>query len=267
MADLATAIGKRKKLSKDQRALLVFLAVAHTQHARGLAGPDPAARTTAPRRIQPALISITGLSTKDAWQKLTGAETRLAASHRRASLAAAGRTALLWGSLAVAAESFASAGSAKTPSYVRLLAHKPVTLVSDVQGVQAMVTQLNAIIWGYQLAIGKFPVVSRERTRALAGLLQHRVLRDQLIARLTRRSARVPAAEAAYQPSVNPTDTASGRKLIRQMETALQPFCGLWLAAAGTDADRSLALLTLRSTNRTARAWGAGLRGWPGWSD
>jgi hypothetical protein len=49
------------------------------------------------------------------------------------------------------------------------------------------------------------------------------------------------------------------------MESALMPFCGLWLASATTSKDRTLALDTLTRTQSTAHAWGASLTVWPGW--
>jgi len=50
------------------------------------------------------------------------------------------------------------------------------------------------------------------------------------------------------------------------MHTALQPFCGLWLAAAEGHAERTQALSALGSEVEIARSWGAPLGAWPGWS-
>jgi hypothetical protein len=97
-------------------------------------------------------------------------------------------------------------------------------------------------------------------------LLNHRIFRDRLIAWLRRRSAEVPAAEPAYVPSVVPRNQATAEKLIMQMQTALQAFCGLWLAAAASRADRQQALSALSGAVKTARSWGAPLAAWPGWS-
>ena len=266
LADLAAAVAKLKGTTSDDRSRLTFLKNAHTEHAWALASPDPTSRPTAPRPVEGSTISITGLTLDEALKRLGKAEASIAASHRRAALGASGLTALLWGSMAVAAETFAVVAGGPPP-YAALRPHRPVELLSDVEASQEMVRQLHAIIWGYQLAIGKLPVLSKRRPRALARLLSHRVLRDRLIVALNKTKAEVPAAEAAYAPSVNPTDTDSASTLVRSMETALQPFCGLWLAAAGTDGDRELALTTLRSTSRVARSWGAGVRGWPGWAD
>ena len=51
-----------------------------------------------------------------------------------------------------------------------------------------------------------------------------------------------------------------------RMQTALQPFCGLWLAASTTQPDRQQALTALTTAMKTARSWGAPLQTWPGWS-
>ena len=67
-------------------------------------------------------------------------------------------------------------------------------------------------------------------------------------------------------PSTNPRNAATAAKLIRQMETALVPFCGLWLAAAAAPAERTEALDQVGRTQGVARQWGASLPAWPGWT-
>lgn len=267
LAELARAVGRRKGVSGDQRRLLELMVAAHADHARVLASPDPAARPSTTTPIKGSSPALSGVSTKDAVKRLAAAENKLAGRHRKAAVEARGLTALLWGSLAVAAEGFATVSDAAPPPAGALRAHRPMALLDDVAAVQQVIAQLHAIIWGYQLAVGKLAVASKARPRALTRLLRHRVLRDRLISWLVKRSADVPAAKAAYVPSTSPTDAGSASKLIRGMETAFLPFCGLWLAAAGTRADRQLALNTLRSAASTARTWGAGARAWPGWSD
>ena len=131
------------------------------------------------------------------------------------------------------------------------------------EAVQSLVEQLHALIYGYQLAIGRLLVASDRHDQAVAELLQHRIRRDQLISWLTPRSADVPVAEPAYRPSVDPRDAASAAKLIRTMLVALQPFGAIWLAAAG-DAEQEWAFTTFRTIVDLARAWNAPLPIWPG---
>lgn len=139
----------------------------------------------------------------------------------------------------------------------------PMPLVHIVQAEQEMVRQLHAIVYGYQLALGR--LTGARRDAATAELRRRRILRDRLTARLLNRRAEVPAAEAAYVPSTNPRNAATATKLIRQMETALVPFCGLWLAAATTPVERTEAQDQVGRTTAVARQWGASLPAWPGW--
>jgi hypothetical protein len=134
-----------------------------------------------------------------------------------------------------------------------------------VEAVRSLVAQLHALVYGYQLAIGRLPVASDRHDQAVAELLQHRIQRDRLIGWLTRRSAEVPVPEPAYRPSVEPRDAASAARLIRSMLVALQPFGAIWLAAAG-DADRKSAYATFSAIVDLARAWNAPLPVWPGLS-
>ena len=187
--------------------------------------------------------------------------------YRRAALKAKGSDALLWGSLSVAAAGFAPVIGSSNPPAARPVANRqPVEILPEAAAVQELVRQLHAIVYGYQLAIGKFKVLSNQRRKAERELLAHRVFRDRLIVWLMRRSADVPAPEPAYVPSVVPRNPATAGKLIMRMQTALQPFCGLWLAAAATQPDRQQALNALTTAMKTARSWGAPLAAWPGYS-
>jgi hypothetical protein len=260
LSALATAIllgPQRKQLPKDRRNLLAFLRNAHAAHARAIVNPLPS--------HAPAKLS--GQTLNSSLALLARRETAAASRYRRAALQAKGLDALLWGSLAVAAGSFAAAIGAANPPRTRSVGNrKPVEILSEVAAVQELVRQLHALVYGYQLAIGKMKVLSKQRTKAEQELLNHRIFRDRLIAWLRRRSAEVPAAEPAYVPSVVPRNQATAEKLIMQMQTALQPFCGLWLAAAASLADRQQALTALGDAVKTARSWGAPLAAWPGWS-
>jgi hypothetical protein len=188
----------------------------------------------------------------------------VAIEHREAALTALGLDALLLGSLGVAANAYASTAADAEPARLRPTERGTPPLVSDVEAVQQLVTQLHAVVYGYPLAMGQLPVTSKEHGRAVRQLRASRVERDTQIGWLTKRSVAVPAAKPAYLPSVAPRDQKTATRLIRSMHTAFQPFCGIWVAAAG-DRDREPALTLLASTTELARSWGAALPAWPGW--
>jgi Domain of unknown function (DUF4439) len=260
LAALAAAIlaaANGKQLSSGRRQLLTFLPNAHTAHAQAIANPLP---TAAP-------VNIGGMSLNSSLALLARRETSAAGQYRSAALKANGSDALLWGSLSVAAGSFAAAiGSANPPAARPVANRHPVEVLSEVVAIQELVRQLHAIVYGYQVAIGKLKVFSKQRSKAEHELLEQRIFRDQLIAWLRKHSADVPVAEPAYVPSVVPRNPATAGRLIMRMQTALQPFCGLWLAASATPADRQHALTALTNAMKTARSWGAPLAAWPGWS-
>jgi len=260
LAALAAAIlvgPKRKQLSKDRRNLVTFLRNAHTAHARAIADPLPSQSP----------VKLGGQSLNSSLASLARRENAAASRYRHAALQAKGLDALLWGSLSLSAASFAAAlGPANPPRTHRVANRKPVEILTEVAAVQELVRQLHAMVYGYQLAIGKMKVLSKQRATAERELLSQRIFRDRLIAWLRKHSAEVPAAEPAYVPSVVPRTPATAGRLIMQMQTALQPFCGLWLAAAASQADRQQALSALSAAMKTARSWGAPLSAWPGWS-
>jgi hypothetical protein len=260
LAALAAAIlvgPHRNQLSKDHRQLLTFLRDVHMAHAQAITNPLPTATP----------VSIGGTSLRGSLALLSRRETSAAQHYRTAALQATGTEALLLGSLAVAATSFAPAITSGNPPATRPVTNRQsVELLPEAAAVQELVRQLHAIVYGYQLAIGKFKVLSTQRRKAERELLAHRVFRDRLIGWLSRHSAEVPAPEPAYVPSVAPRNPATAGRLIMRMQTALQPFCGLWLAASATQPDRQRALGALATAMKTARSWGAPLQAWPGWS-
>lgn len=271
LAELAAAIVKRKGLSGDQRRLLNFLAAAHGEHAQALAGPDPSGRPLGAKVPNPkthgAQLSISGRSTAKALDLLAASEAKLGASHRAVARSARGATAILWGSLAVGAESYAAALDHDPPAVRKPARHRRLPLLNDVEATQELVRQLHAIIYGYQVALGHLSAGGQGRARARRDLTERRALRDRLVAELTRGRHAVPAAAAAYVPSPAPTSNAKAVRLARSMETALLPFCGILLAAAGSSRARERALTALRTTSRNALAWGGALQAWPGYPD
>jgi hypothetical protein len=205
--------------------------------------------------------------------QLVAAESKAAVAHRASALTTEGLASLLWGSLAVSATHLGAilgaadlAGDSPDPTVATVAAVRaraPMPLLPVVEAEQEMVRQLHAIVYGYQLALGR--LTGTRRDTAAGELRRHRILRDRLTARLLNRKAEVPVAAAAYVPSTNPRNAATAAKLIRQMETALVPFCGLWLAASAAPAERTEALDQVGRTLGVARRWNASLPAWPGW--
>jgi Domain of unknown function (DUF4439) len=246
-----------EQLSKERRRLVTFLRNAHSAHALAIANPLPSQ----------APVKTAGQSLNTSLALLERRENLAAGRYRQAALRAKGSDALLWGSMSIAAGDFAAAiGSGKPPATNTVSDRNPVEILSEVTAVQELVRQLHAMVYGYQLAIGRLKVLSRLRPQAESELLAERIFRDRLIVWLRQRSAEIPAPEPAYVPSVVPRNPATAGKLIMLMQMALQPFCGLWLAAAASQADRQQAFSALGSAVKTAGSWGAPLNAWPGWT-
>lgn len=272
LADLCAALldGPRADdLDADQRRRLASVRNAHDRHAAALRSPEPTLRPggPAPTRDKDAAGRLEDLSLPRSLALLGRREADVAERHRATAGATTGLAALLWGSLAVAAGAYGRTLDGEGPAVARAGVAVAVPVLTDVEAMQALVGQSHAMVYGHQLALGQLPVGSRSQRRGLAGLRAARVLRDQLTAALTRRSAPVPVPEPAYVPSTPVRDVATAGKLLRQMETALLPFCGVWLAAAATPADVERAVRALAATEERAAGWGAPPRVWPGWPD
>lgn len=270
-AELALAAGaalvaRGRRISGRQRDLLELLRRTHEDRATALAGADPTARP-------PAVATASGAATPPApagtsLATLADAERRLAGRYRTAALASSGLLALFWGSMSVASTRFGAALDAGSPpASPGPRAHRPLTPVSDAEAVAALVAALHATVYGYQLALGSLPVSSSAHERALRGLRDRRALQDRLTGRLVDAGVEVPAAAPAYDPGPEVRDAATAGRLVRRMEVALLPFCGLWLASAGRAPDRRSAFDALAATAATAGSWGASVQAWPGWQD
>lgn len=259
----------RKDLSGDQRRLLTFVRDAHADHAVALAGDDPSSRpTTAAPSPSAKAPGLAKLSLGDSLKRLAGQEATQAAAHRRTAASATGLAALLAGSLAVADDAYAAALRAGDPPSVSAKkARKPAGLLTDVAASQQLVAQLHAVVFGYQLAIGKLKYASSARQRAVSELAASRRLMDDQVSFLLGRKADVPAAEPAYAPASTVRSAGDASRLVRGMQARLEPYVGLTLAAARTRPARTEALALLTTTSRRARSWGAPLQVWPGWSD
>jgi hypothetical protein len=270
------AVGK-KQLGKKGRALVAAIRDQHRAHAAVLRSADPTDPGTSDPPTDKASPAARPSGKRpgftEAVDRLVSAESKAAVRHRDRALATQGLAALLWGSLATSAGAITTilkaadlAGDDPDPGAATVAAVKsraPMPVVNVVAAEQEMVRQLHAVIYGYQLALGR--LTGTRNDTAAAELRRHRMLRDRLTARLISRQAAVPVAEPAYVPSTHPRNAATAGKLIRQMETALVPFCGLWLTAAEASAERTEALDQVGRTGRVARQWGASLPAWPGW--
>jgi Domain of unknown function (DUF4439) len=257
LAGLARAIvtgPRRAGLSGGQRALLNFLVRAHRSHAAAFDADAPIPRPP----------KIDNLALPQSLIRLARNETAAATRHQASALAARGRNAVRFGGAAIAATLYARAitGGHSVP-LANPTTPTEIPLQTDVEAVQSLVGQLHAVVYGYQLAIGQLKVLSDRHDQAVAELLVIRVRRERLISWLLRRSAKVPVPEPAYRPSVEPRNPATSAKLIRSMLVALQPYCAIWLAAAG-NADRESAFTTFATVADLARGWDAPLPIWPG---
>lgn len=262
---MAVLTGRRSGLNAEQERLLDFISEAHRSHAAVLSR-NPVRPTPAPTSSGTASPRPTG-TVKQALARLADGESTTAGAWRRAALAASGLEALTWGSLAVAGTRFAAGLTAANPPPVGTVGTPaPVLVLAETAAVQEVVRQLHAMVYGYQLAIGRLPVLGSNHPRAVKELLAHRKLRDELIDELVSIGAEVPVAEPAYVPPVAPRDGATSGRLIRRMQIAFQPFCGLWLAAATTTTERRRALNALATASARARTWGGPLTAWPGYS-
>jgi len=260
LADLAgtTNTGKQQaQLSKDQRRLLAAVQAGHLDHANALQGADATNGSTS--AAGPATVPG-----DQALAVLVRRERAAARSHAKAALDSSGSAALLWASMSVAASRYAAALGHEGAVPIGSSKRGQLPALSVDQAVAELVAQLHALVYGYQLAIGKLPVLGKRHARAVTELLRVRVLRERLISILTKRSITVPIPQPAYVPSLRVHDAASAEKLIARMQSALLPFCGLFVTAA-TGKDRQLAFDTLAATARIARSWGGPLSAWPGW--
>lgn len=266
----------RDELGRDGRRLVTAVRDQHRAHAAALRTADPTdPNSAAPSGASPSPRAAgTRPKLSKAISQLIAAEGRAAAAHRTAALAGTGTTALLWGSLATSATQLRAAltaadlaGDDPTPAAAAVAAPRPrapMPVLPVVRAEQQLVAQLHAIVYGYQLALGR--LTGSRRDTAATELRRHRILRDLLTARLLDRKADVPVAHPAYVPTTNPRNATTAATLVRQMETALLPFLGLWLAAAGTPAERREALDQLTRTAGVAGRWGAAASAWPGWA-
>lgn len=257
----------------DSGRLVAAMVIGHGWHVAALAAGEPSSRpTTEVTSSSPSPRASPTRGRVDATAVLTTMakdQRKAVAAYHVLALVSEGPTALLWASLATAAATYADAIDADEEDQRRVPkpvspTPKPQETLTAVAAAQAMVTQLHAVVYGYQLAIGHLGGATRDE--AAAALRAHRVVRDTLVAQLIEAKEEVPVSAPAYVPPVKATDADSAEDLIRRIESALLPWPGLWVAAATDPADRKLAVATLTTTALDAVRWGGSLRPWPGWT-
>jgi hypothetical protein len=264
-AGLAAALlnDAKSKLDATQRRLLTAIRDDHRAHTLALLSAQPITRPTSTEGPPPPVTP----PPKPSRGALISAEQALAGHHASLTVGTRGLTTLLWASLSVAATTYAGALQSKgaVPVSAPTAANPTPAVVDDVTGLQAMVSQLYAVVYGYQIALGRMPMSGRQHDQALADLQARQALRDQLISVLIARTADVPVAAPAYVPSARVVDPASASQFVAKLETALLPYAGQWLAAAASEGDHNVAWSTLGRTAALARSWGAPVAPWPGW--
>ncbi|GAA2101706.1 hypothetical protein GCM10009841_17630 [Microlunatus panaciterrae] len=271
LARLATAVLDSRdaaRLGAQVRMLVGLVLADHRDHVVALRSPQPTSRPVPTGSPSPTTRTSPGTGAgkaATALRRLVAGERAAARLHRAAADATSGYTCLLWGSLAAAAGQYADAleSGARTAAPPKPQQRRPLVPVTDLEAIQALLRQSHAMVYGYQLALGKLSGARADR--AAGRLAQHRVLRDRLVDLLNERSADVPAAEPAYVPPIEVSNASRAVVLLRLMETRFLPFVGQWVAAAATGPTRSLALDELSAATLSARAWGAALQDWPGW--
>lgn len=264
-AHLATA-----KLPAAQRQRIELVRDAHHAHAVALAGPRPTTRpTTVPTpapTAAPTRLPGLGSTPAAAIKTLQGQERTAATGYAATAVASTGATALLWGSLAAAAQMAADAIAltSAVPAPRPAASRAPLAVVTDTDAAAALLTQVHAVVFGYRAGIAALSGTALQH--ADADLWRQQRLRDDLAALLAARGVTAPTALPAYALPVDPTTAATASSLFCTLEQRLLPYCGQWLAAAD-NTSRPDAQTTLTAGARASVAWGGAPLTWPGWPD
>ena len=279
---------RRYKLPGGQLRNLAVAADVHERHLVALSLPSPETRpgTTGPptsgspspgapspsapsTSVQPpALPEVRLPDTQAAAMKALGSVLgKVRAGHLDRSASADGSVALLWACLAAAA----AQGSVLTRRSSAVAAppdepeHPPYRAMTPTAAAQALLAQLHAIVFGYQVALTPLSGDTAEPHRArLAELRQHR---DVVATVLRDLDAEVPAAEPEYDTGGRITTDKAAVALVARMEHALLPHLGNWVAATEDGGHRRTAAGWLGSATADAVRAGATTSWWPGWPD
>lgn len=298
LADYADAVLTRHRANLDhgERELVSQLHTAHLAHLEVLTStapfdlpqptpsstvsggptsstsgsPIPSGSSTVSGTPSPSAtlsVSVSGSPAK-AIAALAALEAAAAEEHRARALRPGGPEdqladlALLWGSLATAADSYRSAltdhrDPAAAPTGQQRVA---IALPDRADAATNLLEQCYAIIFGYQTALAKLSGGRADHARST--LSGYRDLRDRLVDELLANDQKLPAPHAGYKVPVQPTSSSSAGKLLGSMETAMLPFIGQWLA---TSDSRSVPVATMIHTARDVLAWTSTIMVWPGW--
>lgn len=263
-ADLAAWLTAAAALPDIGAARAFVLAAANQcrAHAARLAEPDPLAAAT-PSATPTAAKQAPGASWEQAAPELTRRATALSAAHRVAALAAEdGSTALLHGSLAVAAHAVRRVGPAPLAAQVRPVRVEPA---SPDQARLVLVSQLRALVQGLQVGIGRLPLPSDDYQPARDRLAVVMGVRDQVLAALDAAGVEVPPAEVSYAMPGGFTNPSAIRQTWGRLEAQVLDAWGGVVAAASGDV-RAQALDQMVRQADQVRADGLALDWWPGWA-
>lgn len=281
LADFAAAVLHQlgTKLHTADKRLLTLLVSAHRTHAEVLQRSDPTRIGRHGHRLATASPSGTaspghiGSHPDKALTKLRSLERSAAHHHRARALKPSGpddhhkSLTLLWGSLSVAATSYAATlggGHARKPREAAKN-RKRVRMPEHDEAIQHLVSQTDAVIFGFQTALGHLSQKSAKRARHR--LARYRRLRDTAGIWLTDHKVDVPQQEPAYRLPVHPKSSSTASALISTVELRMLPYFGQWLATSPTAGGRTKALHALDHAVSSAESWSAADRVlvWPGW--
>lgn len=261
---------------------LVALALPRPQTRPGTAPPSPSSTSGSQAPSSAAVPSPSAPSTlvgspslprvhlpeepEDAMEAFDAAIDEVCTGHLGRASATDGAVALLWASLAAGAAqsgllAHRSAAAPAPPAEPEHPPYRPMTLVA---AAQALLAQLHAIVFGYQVALA--PLAQEDPEVHVVRLADLRHHRDVLATVLREQDAEVPVAEPEYDTGGPVTTITAATTLIRRMEQALLPHLGNWVAAADAEHREAAAQWLVDGTIAGMRNDAPPVR-WPGWPD
>lgn len=262
LAEAAATLAVSDSKNADRFA---SLSQAHRLHATALSDEEPLSRPSpdASPAQPPAKAS------KKQQKALSKEQTEQLKEVRETASAAAeaetGLRALLLASVAAFAAAAPALGRSGT---VAIGSPAPQVLASSEGGAAAdLLRQLYAIVYGYQAAAAPLRAASQARKECMARLAAHERLSDTLVDALAASKTEVPVAEPVYALPYRMSNADKSAKLRAQMEAALLPYLGSWLAVAGDSRVSQLAVAGLLDGAAAAAKLGGTVPTWPGFND